>query len=45
LYDKKIEVANAGHKKKGPAVIIEEAPSIFLTKIIVMARDIALKKY
>jgi len=44
LYDKKIEVASAGDKKKGMAVIIEEAPSIFLPKIIVMARDIALKE-
>jgi hypothetical protein len=38
LYDKKIEFASARDKKKGPAVIIEEAPSIFLPKIVVMAR-------
>jgi hypothetical protein len=44
LYDKKIEVARAGDKKKGTAVIIEEAPSIFLPEIIRMARDIASKE-
>jgi hypothetical protein len=44
LGEKKIPVASAGDKKKGMAVIIEEAPAVFLPQIIGMARDIASKE-
>jgi hypothetical protein len=39
----KIAVASVGDKKKGTAVTITEAPSVFLPEIITMARDRALK--
>jgi hypothetical protein len=43
LQTKKIVVASAGNEKKGTAVKIVEAPSVFLPEIIGMARDLALQ--
>ncbi len=38
-----IKVASAGSKKKGTLVTVAEAPAVFLSEIIGMARDRALK--